>query len=150
MSWGLGRVSRPQQERDLWIGQNSLARSLMAGLLWFLGVVRKGFRCGAPVERARPTQTAAVGQFVFDRIVPGWESRSSCRISETLSCAATSLHTWSTHSVLDKANGACLSPDRERLRTGTCEWMDQMDLNAHMLSRVLSVSTSLGQSDACS
>jgi hypothetical protein len=32
-SWGLGRVSRPQQERDLWIGQNSLGRSLMAGLL---------------------------------------------------------------------------------------------------------------------
>src|SRR4029077_130194 len=118
MRWGLGRVSRPQQERDLWIGQNSLERSLMAALLWFLGVVRKGFRRGAPVKRAGPTQTAAVGQVVFDRIAMGWESRSNCRISATLSCAAISLHTWSMHSVGDKANGACRLPARERLRAG--------------------------------
>src|ERR1700676_2214289 len=118
----------------------------MAGLLWFLGVVRKGFRRGAPVKRAGPTQTAAVGLFVFDRIVMGWESRSSCRISETLSCAATSLHTWSTHSVVDKANGACLLPDREWLRAGTCEWMDPMDSNARIFSRLLPGSTSPQQS----
>ena len=73
------------------------------------------------VKRAGTTETSAARQFVFDRIVMGWESRSTCRISETLSCAAISLHTRSTHSVVDKANGACLSPDRERLRAGTCE-----------------------------
>src|ERR1700719_4567009 len=124
MRWGLGRISRPQQERDLWIGQNSLGRSLMAGLLWFLGVERKGFPRRAPVKRAGPTQTGAVKQVVFDRIAMGWESRSSCRISPTLSCAAISLHTWSTHSLIDKANGVCLLPDRAWLRAGTCEWKD--------------------------
>src|SRR5258708_31032594 len=75
-----------------------------------------------------------------------WESRSSYRISETLSCAATLRLTWSTHSVVDKANGACLSPDRERLRAGTCEWMGPMDSNARILSRLMPVSTSPRQS----
>src|ERR1700736_5614889 len=84
-----------------------------------LGEVRKGFVLERPSSEQDQTQTAAAAQFVFDRIAMGWESRSNCRISETLSCAAISLHTRSTHSVVDKANGACLSPDRERLRAGT-------------------------------
>ena len=53
------------------------------------------------LERAEGTQASAAGQFVFDRIAMGWESRSNCRISVTLSCAAISPRTWSTHSADD-------------------------------------------------
>jgi hypothetical protein len=41
-----------------------------------------------------------------------------------------------------KASGGCRLPGRERLRTGTCEWRDPMDLSGRTLSRPLPVSTS--------
>src|SRR6267154_5558526 len=103
------------------------------------------FQRGPESTRTGRTETSAARQSWIE-LRMGWESRSNCKISATLSCAATSLHTWSTHSVVDKANGACLLPDREWLRAGTCEWMDPMDSNARILSQLLPVSTSPRQS----
>src|SRR5260370_3966453 len=52
MSLGLGRSSRAQQETDLWIGQNSLRRSLMAFLLMGLGEAAwVGGNSGAEISR---------------------------------------------------------------------------------------------------
>jgi hypothetical protein len=108
-----------------------------------LGLVGEEFQLGPGSKRAGRTQAPAVGPFVFDRIAMGWESRSNCRISATLSCAATLLLTWSTPSVGDKASGACRLPDRGWLRAGTCESKAPMDLNARMLSRRTPGNTSL-------
>ena len=88
------------------------------------------------------TNVRGLGRLSSIELRVGWESRSNCRISATLSCAATLPLTWSTHSVGDKASGVCRLPDRVRLRTGTCEWKDPTDLNGHILSRLPLASTS--------
>lgn len=102
----------------------------------------EGVSASKTAKRAGTTQTSAVWQSVFDRIAMGWESRSSCRISATPSCAGISPRTWSTHSVGDKANGACLLRDHGRLRTGTCGWKDRTGLNGLISSRPVPASTS--------
>src|SRR6266478_1782980 len=48
-------TSLPQQESDLWIGQNSLRRSLMAFLLMVLGEVAwVGGNSGAKISQSQP------------------------------------------------------------------------------------------------
>src|SRR5437899_1300376 len=69
-------------------------------------------------EFQRGQNTNVGGSTVLDRIAMGWESRSNCRISVTLSSAATLPLTSSTPSAGGKATGACRLQDRERPRTG--------------------------------
>jgi len=59
------------------VGTESHSRSPVV-----LGAICEGFQRGAAVEQAGATQTSAAGQFVFDRIAMGWESRSNCRIGD--------------------------------------------------------------------
>jgi|HubBroStandDraft_2_1064218.scaffolds.fasta_scaffold01476_3 hypothetical protein len=55
----------------------------------------------AYLPRLSPVCTGG-GQSDSDKIAVRWESQSSCRISATLSCAATLPLTWSTHLVGDR------------------------------------------------
>src|SRR5580700_5492688 len=47
----------------------------------------EGLQRGAPPSEQEPRKRRRLGQFAFDRMAMGWESRSNCRISATLSCA---------------------------------------------------------------
>ena len=78
-----------------------------------------------------------LGTVLSNRIPMRWESRSSCKISRTLSCAGRFPCNWSTSSAVGRVRGAFRSADREPLTIGIYELKGQMDWSAVIVCPVL-------------